>query len=208
MDGVIVDSMPYHFIAWYEALLPFGARVSCFDVYTREGEHWRKSLKDLLRKSGIQPSEHILKKIFLRRKRVFSHYFKRHIFSGVKELLSCLAARGYSLGLVSGTPLSEIKKILPCGILGFFDCVVAGDQVKKGKPHPRPYLEASRALGVRPDECVVIENAPLGIASAKAAGMFTIALTTSLPKEYLREADMVIDELEEASGIVDKSCLI
>ena len=65
MDGVIVDSMPYHFIAWYEALRPFGVRVSCFDVFSREGERWDKTLIELLKASGIKPSKMILNKIWL-----------------------------------------------------------------------------------------------------------------------------------------------
>jgi beta-phosphoglucomutase len=208
MDGVIVDSMPYHFLAWYEALRPFGIRAGCFDVYSKEGEKWQKTLKYFLIKAKIKPTRAILKKIFSHRHRIFRSYFKRFIFKGVKELLICIKKRNYLLGLVTGTPTEELKEILPKGIYDLFDCIVAGDLVKKGKPHPQPYLKASLFLGVKPKECVVVENAPFGIQSAKRAGMFCIALTTSLPREYLLNADIIVDNLEEIPEIIDKSCRI
>ena len=208
MDGVIVDSMPYHFLAWYEALRPWGVRVSCFDVYSREGERWDKTLKSLLRRTKIKPREEVLGEIFSARQKIFKNNFKRFIFKGVEEFLLCLKGKGYLLGLVTGTPDREIKEILPQRIEGLFDTIIAGNQVKHGKPHPEPYLKAALSLGLRPKECVVVENAPLGIESAKRAGMFCIALATSLPEEYLREADIVVNELEEIIGIIDKSCTL
>jgi beta-phosphoglucomutase len=208
MDGVIVDSMPYHFLAWYEALKPYGIRVTCFDVYSKEGERWDKTLRELLGRSGIKVSEKLLKKIFLSRKKIFRKYFKRFIFSGAREFLVCLKNKGYLLGLVTGTPEAEIKKILPASIKGLFDCIIAGDKVKNGKPHPEPYLSAARALKTGTGFCAVVENAPLGIESAKRAGMFCIALTTSLPRQYLSRADALADRLEEITAIVDKSCAL
>lgn len=206
MDGVIIDSMPYHFLAWYEALRPWGIRVNCFDVYSKEGERWEKTLKGLLKRYEISPSKPLLEKIFLSRQRIFRKNFKRYIFRGAPEILVCLKQRGYSLGLVTGTPDTELRWILPQKIRRLFDGIVAGNEVKKGKPHPEPYLKAARILGVRPSECVVIENAPFGIASAKRAGMTCIALTTSLPKEYLKAADIVLDELAQINAIMERPC--
>ncbi len=206
MDGVIVDSMPYHFLAWYEALRPYGIRVSCFDIYSKEGERWEKTLKNFLKRKNLDPSDKIIKRIFSARKRIFKNKFKRLTFRGAKEFLTCLNKNGYMLGLVTGTPQKEIKEILPKRIEKIFDCIVAGDHVKKGKPHPEPYLEAARILGVGPGECVVVENAPFGIEAAKRAGMYCIALTTSLPREYLKKADIVVENLEEISSLVDRSC--
>jgi beta-phosphoglucomutase len=206
MDGVIVDSMPYHFLAWYEALRPFGVRISCFDVYYKEGERWDKSLKDFLNREKIHPSKEILKKIFANRQKIFKSHFQRSIFKGAEELLRCLKKKGYLLGLATGTPMSELNEILPKGIKNLFHCLITGDKVKHGKPHPEPYLKAAQELSVKPKDCVVIENAPLGIKSAKQAGMFCIALTTSLPKNYLKSADIVVDKLEQIFGIIDNSC--
>ena len=202
MDGVLVDSMPYHFISWHEALRPFGVRVSCFDVYLKEGEKWQKSLTYFLKKENIRPTKKILKQIFSIHERVFKKTFKRFIFKGAPELLEDLKSKGYKLGLVTGTNSSRVRKILNEKLLGLFDSVVTGDDVKKGKPHPEPYLRAAKMLNIQPRECIVIENAPYGIESAKRAGMFCVAITTSLPKEYLKKADKTIDKLQQISSMI------
>jgi beta-phosphoglucomutase len=208
MDGVIVDSMPYHFIAWYEALKPYGVRVSCFEVYTKEGERWDKTLKSLLASHKVDPTPKTLNRIFALRKKIFRKYFKRFIFKGADEFLACLKRKGYLLGLVTGTPTQEVNRILPKKIKKLFDCIVTGDHVKKGKPNPEPYLMAAKKLKTRPDGCVVVENAPLGIESAKSAGMFCVALTTSLPADYLGKADVVAEDLSQIPGIIDGACSI
>lgn len=208
MDGVIVDSMPYHFLAWYEALRPMGVSVRCFDVYVREGERWEKSLEDFLKGSGISPSKELFKKVFLARQKLFRNRFKRFVFKGAKEFIVCLKKKGYKLGLVTATTRAGVKEILPRGIENLFDFIVTGDCVKKGKPYPEPYLRAAKCLNVKPSECVVIENAPYGITSAKKAGMFCVALTSSLPGEYLKDADIVADKLGDISALIDKTCAL
>lgn len=206
MDGVIVDSMPYHFLAWYEALRPLGIRVSCFDVYSREGERWEKSLKEFLRAARIKPTPQVMRRIFKARQKVFRSYFKRRIFAGAEESLRCLKDKGYFLGLVTGTPMQELRSILPLGLRRIFHTVVTGDRLRHGKPHPEPYLMAARELALKPKECLVVENAPLGIISAKRAGMFCLALTTSLPAGYLRKADAVAERLEDIIPFIEGSC--
>ena len=205
MDGVIVDSMPYHFIAWYEALSPLGIRVSAFEVYQREGERWDKSLKDFLIQGGIKPTSSVMRKVFLKRQIIFRRYFKRKLFSGVEEFLRGLKNKGYLLAIVTGTPMPQLVKILPLRIRGLFDTVVTGDLVRRGKPHPEPFLKAAANLNLKPSECLVIENAPLGIRSAKSAKMFCVAVTTSLPKGYLRMADVVVNKLQDISSLIEKS---
>ncbi len=206
MDGVIVDSMPYHFLAWYEVLRTLGIRVSCFDVYSREGERWDRTLKYFLKRGGIEPTKETLNRIFSRRQALFKKDYRGVVFKGAEELLVCLKNKGYPLGLVTGTPTRELRAILPKRIRSLFDCVVAGDTVKRGKPSPDPYLKAARILSVRPSACVVVENAPLGVESAKRAGMFCVALTTSLPHQYHKRADIIADRLEDVSGIIDNAC--
>lgn len=205
MDGVVVDSMPYHFLAWYETLRPYGLRVGCFDVYSKEGERWEKTLKDLLKRCGIKPTPRLLNEIFLKRQKIFKKYFRRFIFKGAQDSLSYFKNKGYLLGLVTGSPIQEVRKILPLKMLSIFDAIVAGNQVKKGKPHPEPYLKAARLLNLSPSQCMVVENAPFGIKSAKSAGMFCFAVTTSLPREYLREADIVVEELADINRIIENT---
>jgi len=202
MDGVIVDSMPYHFIAWYEALRPWGIRVSCFEVYAKEGERWEATLKGLLKRGKIKPTQKVLSAIFSLREKIFKRYFKRFIFHGAYELLVDLRKQGFMLGLVTGSPLNEIRRILPVKLRKLFTAVVAGNQVKNGKPHPEPYLRVARLLRLKPEDCLVIENAPFGIISAKKAGMPCIAVSTSLPNGYLADADIVVSQLNQISRYI------
>jgi len=206
MDGVIVDSMPYHFIAWYEALRPWNIRINCFDVYLKEGEKWQYTLKDLMKRAGVTPTPRMLARIFADRERIFIKYYKRSIFAGAEEFIRCLKRRGYLLGLVTGTPSREMLRILPRRIAASFDCIVTGDQVTRGKPSPAPYLKAARALRLAGSDCLVIENAPLGIKSAKRAGMTCFALTTSLPAVYLKEADAIFNDWQAIAEAIDAYC--
>jgi beta-phosphoglucomutase len=206
MDGVIVDSMPYHFLAWYEALRPYGVRVSCFEVYSREGERWNKSLADFLRMGNLQPAPGLMREIFALRQKIFKKYFKRFIFKGAEEFLRCLKAKGYRLALVTGTPYAQVVRILPLSLRRLFECIVTSDKLRYGKPHPQPYLKAARLLKLPVHACMVIENAPYGIEAAKRAGMFCVAITTSLPAGYLSKADLIVDRLEEIPMFVERSC--
>ncbi len=199
MDGVLVDSMPYHFLAWYESLRPMGVRVNCFEVYAKEGERWEKTLRYFLRRAHMHPEKVLLEKIFSERQRIFKKYFKRFIFHDTEEFLVYCARRNYQLALVTGTPQEEVKKILPQRIRRLFRCIVGGDDVRLGKPHPEPYKKAARFLNLEPRDCLVIENAPFGIRAAKDAGMFCVALTTSLPRQYLQHANVVVDNVWDVS---------
>ena len=202
MDGVIVDSMPYHYLAWYEALRPYGVRVTCFDVYSKEGEQWQKSVQGFLKKSGIDPTAKLLNEIFKSRQKIFYKYFKLHIFDRAEDTIVDLKKKGFRLALVTGTPDDLIKKILPMRIYRMFEYIVAGNHVKKGKPHPAPYLKAAKMLGIKPSECMVVENAPYGIESAKRAGMYCVAISTSLPDEYLTKADRIVTDISDVRRII------
>jgi beta-phosphoglucomutase len=202
MDGVIVDSMPYHFIAWYEALAAYGVTVNCLDIYAHEGESWQKTLPYFLKRAGHKYDQQLIKDIFQLRQKLFKKYFKRRIFPGIEELLLELTAKGYSLALVSGTPSYDIKKILPRKIFELFKVIVGGEMVSHGKPDPEPYIYAINKLKLKAKDSLVVENAPLGISSAKAAGSYCIALDTSLPAEYLSQADQILHNITELKDFV------
>jgi sugar-phosphatase len=85
--------------------------------------------------------------------------------------------------------------------------ITAGDVVN-GKPHPEPYLKGAELLGVKPAECLVIEDAPAGIRSAHAGGMKVIALTSTYPAAALGEADAVVQRLDQLRVGVDSSAML
>ncbi|MDR1940900.1 MAG: HAD family phosphatase [Endomicrobium sp.] len=197
MDGIIVDSMPYHFISWFEVLRKYNVRVAPADIFAMEGAKWDKVIRFAFKREGKPLSEKTARKIFLNRQKLFAKYFKRYIFDGVTDIIKLLKNRGFLIGLVTGSSLEEAKKMLPKEIYSLFDTKVAGDMVKKGKPFPDSYLLAAKKLSLNPRSCFVIENAPYGIRAAKAAGMYCVVITTSLSKEYLSEADKIYNSHAE-----------
>ena len=78
------------------------------------------------------------------------------------------------------------------------------DDVERGKPYPDPFLKGAELLGLKPQDCVVIENAPLGIEGALKAGMTVIAVTTTLNAEHLKQAHYIVNDFIEAQKIVQK----
>ena len=82
------------------------------------------------------------------------------------------------------------------GFLERFQAIVTGEDTTVGKPSPEPYLRGAEKLGVRPEACIVVENAPIGIESAKRAGAYCIALCTTVSREALRQADEIVDSFE------------
>ncbi len=77
--------------------------------------------------------------------------------------------------------------------------------VNKGKPNPEPYLKAVKELNVSKEDCIVIENAPAGITSAKGAGLTCFAVQTSLSEEYLQDADRIFQDIDDVSKFILRS---
>jgi len=198
MDGTVADTMPYHFISWFEVLGRYGVRAAPMFIFETEGLKWDKIIKRAFRQSGgnLLPRQTV-KKIIEKREQIFNRYFKRSIFAGMPEFIKSLKNKSVLVGLVTGSSLKEVKNILPEDIYELFDIIIAGDMVKRGKPYPEPYLTAAKNLKISPEMCAVIENSPLGIKAAKAAKMYCCGVSTSLPKALLSEADIIFDSHQD-----------
>jgi len=197
MDGVITDTMPYHFSAWKTVFAACGVHVSHEDIYKREGQKGIESLKELFDDKGVEFSVEVAKGLLKDKEELFKRIFKLRFISGSRTFLKALARRGYRLALVTGTSRHEAEHLLPKEIWNRFEVTVCGCDVQNGKPHPEPYLTALKKMKLDPADAVVIENAPFGIASAKAAGIRCMALETSLPRKYLKQADKVFATYKE-----------
>ena len=195
LDGVIVDTMPFHARAWQETFKKFGIKVSKKDIYLREGEKWDKTFFDILKKHKIKITDEIKREVFRHRENVFKNILKIRIFKDAPPLIRALKRRGLKLALVTGTPRKEVIRILPRRLYTLFDVVIPSDEVRRGKPHPEPFLKALKALKTSPKETIVIENSPNGIIAAKKANMKVIAIETSLSRRYLKEADFILKSL-------------
>jgi sugar-phosphatase len=112
---------------------------------------------------------------------------------GARELLSSLPADGWTV-VTSGTRALASSRMEHTG-LPTPERFVSADDVENGKPHPEAYLKGAGVLGVRPETCVVVEDAPSGVSSARSAGMRVIAVATTHREDELREADAVAASL-------------
>ena len=128
------------------------------------------------------------------------HYLENHRFSlypGAEELLKLIRSKHIPLALVTAALRTRLDHTLPDGFLEKFDAVVTCEDTPVGKPSPLPYLKGAEKLGMNPQDCITVENAPLGIQSAKKAGTYCIAVSSTVNKKYLNEADEVWDRLED-----------
>jgi len=191
MDGVITDTMRYHYRAWKEVFVRYGVRVSHEDIYKREGQKGIDSVREIFFEHGRSHSDDLGHQVLKEKEELFKEIFRSRFIPGSRSLLRALKLQGFLLGLVTGTSRHEAQTLLPPEMFGAFDAVVCGSDVHNGKPHPEPYEKAIRHLNVKKSRAVVLENAPFGIRSAKAAGLTCFALETSLPGSFLSGADHI-----------------
>lgn len=119
-------------------------------------------------------------------------------FPGVLTLVKNLDGAGYKQAIASSTPMKNIQIILGAlAILDFFDTIISGEKVTRGKPDPEAFLKAARDMSLAFHSCLVIEDAAAGIEAAKRAGMKAIGVTNTLPEGKLASADRVVRSLEE-----------
>ncbi len=195
MDGVLIDSMPYHAEAWIRAFARAGLTLTREEVYEHEGEAGSLTLRNFLLAHGEEPTPARLQSLLAEKERIFKRIAQVRLFAGVPEFIAALRGLGKKLAIVTGTSRPEVRTILPPALLSQFAAVVTGDQVTRSKPDPEPYLTALRLLQVPADRALVIENAPLGVLSARAAGLRCLAVETSVQCPRLRGADRCFADL-------------
>lgn len=116
---------------------------------------------------------------------------------GLVELLKALRTAGVGIAVGSSAPRVNVDFVLDrCGIAGYFDAVASGSEITRSKPDPEVYLLAARKLGTAPEECVVFEDAFVGMEAARRAGAKVVAISSTFPSEMIRERgdyDLLID---------------
>ncbi len=187
MDGVLLDSMKYHALSFKRALNEIGIDINEKSVYKLEGKGAEDTIVHLLRKEGMEPEKKIVEKLVGRKREIFDSINKTEPFPGVKKLLDSLGVR-FKLALVTGSTRGNVEGFLEKYFDNVFDVVVAGEDTEDKKPDPGPYLHCLEKLGSEAQECLVVENAPLGVKSAKNAGIECWAVATYLDGDLLREA--------------------
>ena len=199
LDGVIVDSAPFHFEAWREFAATKGKAFTKEDFRKIFG---MRNEDILLYIFGEKLKRKFLKPWSDEKEERFRQCIQGKVkpFSGVLPLLKSLDGAGYKQAIASSTPLKNISLILnSLRIIDVFDAIISGDEVARGKPLPEAFLKAAEGMSLVPARCLVIEDAAAGIEAAKRAGMKSIGVTNTLPGEKLASADRVVRSLEDVS---------
>ncbi len=196
-DGVIVDSMSFHARAWQKIFAGYGIHIKEEDIYLQEGRPTRDVVRYLFEKHARPIDEKTATEIAREKEKRYISSHKATLFPEAVQLIHSLRQAPVALALVTGSPLRSVTAVLPDELLQAFDAVVTADDVEHGKPAPDPYLAAAERLRLAPEHGLVIENAPLGIRAARAAGMRVAAITTTLPEAALSEADWVVHDFQE-----------
>ena len=205
MDGVLYDSMPYHASAWHRAMAQFGYDLPEEEVYMHEGRTGTSTVNLVsLREEGLEVSDERVAEIYKVKSDLFNEFPPAAPMPGALSLLLQLKAQGLKILIVTGSGQCSLLDKLNEDYPGIFrrELMVTAFDVKHGKPDPEPYLMGMQKGELCPDECVVVENAPLGVRAAKAAGIFTIAVNTGpLPDNALLDegADLLFPSMQALS---------
>jgi beta-phosphoglucomutase len=211
LDGVIVDTLHYHWLAWNRVFQERGGEVNKLTVLLHEGRTSKEFLPILMKEAGVHIPEPEREKIIEEKRRYYRSIAKIKLYPGALDTIKELKKLGIKCALVTGSAKKNMEKALTKEEQGLFDLIVTADDTSKGKPNPIPYNIAREKLGLKRKECLVVENSPLGIQSAKKAGIRCVAVTTTLSKEQLLEAcancrgaDFYISNLRELPELIKK----
>ena len=192
MDGVIIDSEPLWTEAERQLLARRMLKYSPQLKTAMMGRDAKEAVGFLINHYNLSEG---VDEIIAERNQLIADLFQEHLQAvpDVLELLRSVRDSGIKTGLASSSAKKLVElAVNKLGIAGLFDLSLSGDQVARGKPAPDIYLAAAEKLGVDPGNCLVIEDAPLGVAAAKAAGMRCLAISMSASESELAEADKVV----------------
>jgi len=195
LDGVIVDTAKYHYLAWKRLANELG-----FDFTEEQNEKLKgvsriKSLEILLEIGNIKVDEKTKNELATKKNKWYVEYIssldEKNILAGAKELILELKKNNLKIALGSASKNSMLimKNI---NLLPYFDVIIDGNKVEKAKPDPEVFLLAAKELNINPSLCIVFEDAEAGIEAAKKANMFAVGLGNL---ENLKKADIVITSL-------------
>jgi len=195
LDGVIVDTAKYHYIAWRQIAQELGFAFSEADNERLKGVSRQRSLEILLDVGGLALGTEEKVRLAEKKNALYLQYVMKmtpaEILPGAASFLEACRAAGYATALATASRnavvILDLLKIAP-----LFDVVMDGNKVSRTKPDPEVFLNCARDLGVAPRDCVVFEDAEAGIAAALAADMLAIGIGNP---SILTQADLVVPGL-------------
>lgn len=202
MDGVLYNSMPFHAKAWAEAMKEEGIECEAIEFYAHEGRTGKGTINIYFNKyKNREATEEEVQRIYSAKAQRFVECGEALPMQGAQSAMQMIKESGRTIVLVTGSGQKSLLQKLSHHYSGIFtpETMVTAFDVTKGKPHPEPYLMGLKKAGVEPYEAIVLENAPLGVEAASAAGVFTIAVNTGPLSEeelYKAGADIVYPDIE------------
>lgn len=187
-DGTVADSMPLHYIGWQSALAEWNCPFPEAQFYAWGGIPPAEVIAKLNQMHGLNMPVNVVAE------RKESHYYRLlHTLEPIEEVLEHIEAMHSKIpfAVVSGSTRESITKSLTSiHLLEKFDLIVGSEDYARSKPAPDPFLTAARLLGVRPEHCLVFEDAEIGIESAKAAGMDWVRVPSPLERRNCTESTL------------------
>jgi beta-phosphoglucomutase family hydrolase len=197
MDGVLIDSAQAHKESWRILGKDLGVDVTDEMFAAQFGRASRDIIRCLF---GHHLSDETVARYDRRKEEAFRNIVRGRMpfMPGARELVRDLHHAGFALAVGSSGPPENVELCIEeMGLAHCFNAVVNGMDVTYGKPHPQTFLLAAERLGLQPDLCLVVEDAPAGIEAATRAGMKSVALTGTHPASAFPKADLVVDALTE-----------
>jgi beta-phosphoglucomutase len=195
LDGVIVDTANYHYLAWKNLANALGFDFTEAQNELLKGVSRIQSLEILLSIGKVNLSEEKKQVLLLQKNKEYLEYVNKmtseEILPGVNDLLNFLEINDirYALGSASKNAPLILEKV---GLLNRFTAIVDGNDVSKAKPDPEVFLIGAKKLGIKPENCVVLEDAIAGVQAANAAKMISIGIGDL---NVLYEADYVFKDM-------------
>jgi HAD superfamily hydrolase (TIGR01509 family) len=210
MDGVLFDSMPRHAIAWEEVMKLHGLPFTAYDCYINEGRTGESVIREAFQKAlGRDATPEEVTTIYAEKSAYYHQLLQTTTptIPGIEDVLHFVKAKGAQIWVVTGSGMRTLLDSLNTVFPSIFqkDRMITAFDVTHGKPDPEPYLKAWERSGLPKEQCVVIENAPLGIRSGKAAGLTVYAVNTGiLTRDDLAQADQVFGSMAELLDFLQK----
>jgi len=194
VDGTLLDSAEYHWLAWQETMTAEGHAVTYPQFISTFGQRNETILHEWL---GPDLTARELHHIAEEKERHYRYLIQTRGVKGlpgVQRWLKRLHEEGWRQAIASSAPLVNIQTILEALDIGeYFDAIASSEDVQRGKPDPQVFLAAAAKLAVPPQRCIVVEDAPAGIEGGRCAGMHTIGVCSS---HATLQADWVVRSLD------------
>ena len=210
MDGVLYDSMPNHSKAWSQAMEKYGMHMTPHDVYMNEGATGHDTVVRIsLRDRGYEATVNEIDEIYGYKAELFRSMPEARIMPGAQDVFRKAAAAGLKILIVTGSGQKNLIERVQKDFEGYItrDRMVTAFEVTRGKPYPDPYLKGLEIAGVPASKAVVVENAPLGIRAAVAAGIDTIAVNTGPLEDEILQAEgpvILMHSMQELANNLEK----